>query len=1483
MGSNVFQSCTSLTAANWPKGWTTVLNQYNNTSYSAGDSRYQSPFYGSAIRTMEIPEGVTSIPKHAMRNVTTLTEITMSGSVSSIGAFAFEGAAGLNTVHFASGLKNIGNYAFNGCTALRDATLPEELKSIGQYAFQGMKAMEQMVLPATVTSVGNGAWENSVGLRNIYWNGAMTTIPAYAFKGCTGLVSVVLPDGIQTISAQAFYGCSNLAAVEIPDSVTSIADDAFVNCAKLKIYCYSASEAHYAAERNGWTYVLLDDHEHIYEVSEITATCTHGGSQTNVCTTCGYTFIELLDALGHDFAPEYTVTLEPTCEAPGRQAHLCTRCAEPDFAPEMQEEIPALGHLFGEWIIEKAPTAAENGLHYRICERCQTREEEELPKTGYVPDENASLTEFTVVDATTLEPIAGAIILIEIDEATEVPLVTNAEGRVSQLLPVGRLKACVAAGGCMPRNITFNVTEDGCVIPPIGLSSNELVDAKLTVTEMTLEEIIAAGIDINDPSNQHVYKYVIVLEFAPHIEPMKFIYYCNELDEILPYNPLSWVTPTPSPDTTDLPGVWRPYFPGGIQPTPTPRPEETPQPPEPPKFTYYDPDGMHITVYPVSERFYLIIYGEVHWLKEMFDVELLVFNNSLTDTLEDTKAELTLPEGLSLAAMVGEEQTLIQDIGTVGSGQSQSVHWYVRGDEEGTYSVSALLEGTMMPFGEEISQLYEAANAIKVYAGSAMRLDYYVPDTAYYGKPYTFRAELENISDKTLYNVSSLITGLKQCKVTHYSDGSTKETVYVEDGTVHSAFAREFEPGDKLVLEVTTIIRFETFSMAGYTNAIRGIVEQTSHLQDSMDMLADAAQSYDSLEEFFYGVKTVQESTADGGVELPADGRLAQLHDYMTFTKEAQGQTQSAIAAIKRIQDIINRIPVEFRLVDAYVEVLDESTTYIPTEIHRIPGTDGTGAVNPGKYLHALITALYTKDPNNPALSGWDSFSTAYEKIHDISSSTRNENVKAIAGQAEDVVVIAKDPQTPCRVWSEKGTLYIEHAGGDAQGTDVTLESSCLIEVTPQGGDDVLYIDNGEGVSTFTFDVSPAHECSAEEWTIMAYPTEDTDGYEAKICSVCEKTIDARRTTACSEHDFEPYVTEIEPDNTHAGVQTRICRNCHMLDYRVISSDYAEQTILRFDGNGAAGEMADMIVPAGTQITLPESGFTHETLKFAGWNTKADGTGDGYAAGAQHMFAANTTLYAQWNETGLMRYDMSGAVWSDTIFMYDGTEKTVTLSGLPEGVSVLSYTGNTATEAGQYAASATLAYDEVHYEAPVLAEHVWHIAGAIQLPESLDREYDGTNLHRMQVLVAVPAEPVFTYYRLAEKDGVTYEAKIDGAPANIGTYKVVAEVTYGEPAVTASDERVFTISKRAVELAPTETEFIYDGTEKTCVLWGAERLVQGHSVSSIYVDGYAALPGVYEKMLTAHSTVITDANGTDVTANYEITYAESDLTIQKRP
>ena len=56
-------------------------------------------------------------------------------------------------------------------------------------------------------------------------------------------------------------------------------------------------------------------------------------------------------------------------------------------------------------------------------------------------------------------------------------------------------------------NITINISNTVQSIPRIGLSESPMVEGRLSVNEMTYGEIVEAGIDVDAPGNNHVFKY----------------------------------------------------------------------------------------------------------------------------------------------------------------------------------------------------------------------------------------------------------------------------------------------------------------------------------------------------------------------------------------------------------------------------------------------------------------------------------------------------------------------------------------------------------------------------------------------------------------------------------------------------------------------------------------------------------------------------------------------------------------------------------------------------------------------------------------------------------------------------------------------------------------------------------------------------------------------------------------------------------------
>ena len=70
---------------------------------------------------------------------------------------------------------------------------------------------------------------------------------------------------------------------------------------------------------------------------------------------------------------------------------------------------------------------------------------------------------------------------------------------------------------------------------------------------------------------------------------------------------------------------------------------------------------------------------------------------------------------------------------------------------------------------------------------------------------------------------------------------------------------------------------------------------------------------------------------------------------------------------------------------------------------------------------------------------------------------------------------------------------------------------------------------------------------------------------------------------------------------------------------------------ITFDANGGTGTMTSEKVAQGGKYNIKENKFTRAGFMFAGWNTKADGTGTAYPdKGAINSVTQNMTLYARW-------------------------------------------------------------------------------------------------------------------------------------------------------------------------------------------------------------------------------------------------------------
>ena len=243
---------------------------YENYYYT--ENNQISPFMFflcSELKTIILPNSVTSIGQAAFGDCTNLTSVTISNGVTLIGQQAFAVCTGLTSVTIPDSVTEIGSYAFAYCTGLTSITIGSGVTSIGSYAFGECTGLTCVTIPDNVTSIGFAAFGNCTGLASVTIGNSVALIGDAAFGNCTTLQKIIVseknpnytvlddvlfnkdkttlvvyPSGksgdvysvtnsVTSIGNYAFYNCTKLTSITIPESVTSIGEAAFESCTGL--------------------------------------------------------------------------------------------------------------------------------------------------------------------------------------------------------------------------------------------------------------------------------------------------------------------------------------------------------------------------------------------------------------------------------------------------------------------------------------------------------------------------------------------------------------------------------------------------------------------------------------------------------------------------------------------------------------------------------------------------------------------------------------------------------------------------------------------------------------------------------------------------------------------------------------------------------------------------------------------------------------------------------------------------------------------------------------------------------------------------------------------------------------------------------------------------------------------------------------------------------------------------------------------------
>ena len=324
----------------------------------------------TALKSVQCDNMISKLPTALFRECSALTEFKVPG-VKEIANEAFHSCSSLTTVDL-SETESIGGRAFFK-TGLEKANL-KNIKVLAKYSLQKCNNLSEICFHGTKKEWDNIAIESRYPTDAVLHCQGDTVEAAEATCTETGWKET----GVCNVCGQHYSDKNN------PDNILPALGhnyseeytvDKPATCTEdgeKSKHCVNPG----CEERDDVQ--KIDALGHDYVETTVAATCTEKGTLTKTCSRCNDVVTEEIPALGHDFAKDYTIDKKATCTTDGEQSRHCSRCD----AREDVQKINAFGHDYVSKVTKEA-TCTEKGILTKTCSKCGDVVTEEIPALGH--------------------------------------------------------------------------------------------------------------------------------------------------------------------------------------------------------------------------------------------------------------------------------------------------------------------------------------------------------------------------------------------------------------------------------------------------------------------------------------------------------------------------------------------------------------------------------------------------------------------------------------------------------------------------------------------------------------------------------------------------------------------------------------------------------------------------------------------------------------------------------------------------------------------------------------------------------------------------------------------------------------------------------------------------------------------------------------------------------------------------------------------